>query len=261
MRGYGTTDQPSAIESYTMLHLVGDVVGLIDALDAEGAVLVGHDWGAPVAWQTALLRPDLIRGVVGLSIPYLARAPVSPVAALRQALGDDFYVVYFQQSGLVEAELERDTRATLRRLLYSLSGDAPPGTAEAFTHVGDGALANTLDPDTLPSWLTETDLNVFVAEYERSGFRGGLNWYRTLDLTWELTAPWQGARVTSPALFMAGDRDLTLNFPGFQDVITGLPTLVPNLRQSVILPGCGHWTQQERPAEVNHAILDLLSTL
>jgi pimeloyl-ACP methyl ester carboxylesterase len=261
MRGYGGTDRPEAIERYTILHLVGDVIGLIDALGEERAVVVGHDWGAPVAWHAALLRPDRVRGVVGLSVPHLPRGPISPLAGLRQALGEDFYMVYFQRPGVAEAELERDPRATLRRLLYSASGDAPLRAGERVGNAAGGLLPHTADPATLPAWLAEEDLDWYAAEFERTGFRGGLNWYRNLDRNWELTAPWQGAVVTPPALFMAGDRDLVLGFPGFRELIAGLPAFVPNLRQGVILPGCGHWTQQERPVEVTDAILEFLAAL
>jgi pimeloyl-ACP methyl ester carboxylesterase len=261
LRGYGRTDQPAAIDQYTMLHLVGDVVGLIDALGAETAVVVGHDWGGPVAWNTALLRPDRVRGVIGLSVPYLPRGPLSPLAALRAALGEDFYMVYFQQPGLAEAELERDPRDTLRRLLYSASGDAPTRPGEVVGNAAGGLLAHTPDPETLPGWLSEADVDAYAEEFRHSGFGGGLNWYRNLDRNWELTAPWNGAPVTPPALFIAGDRDLVLAFPGFGALIAGLQAFVPNLRRTLILPGCGHWTQQERPVEVTEAMLDFLRSL
>lgn len=261
MRGYGQTDRPQAIDSYTILHLVGDVIGLIDALGAATAVVVGHDWGAPVAWHTALLRPDRVRGVVGLSVPHLPRGPLSPLAALRAVLGEDFYMVYFQEPGVAEAELERDPRDALRRVLFSASGDAPTQAGQLLGGTKGGFLAQSVDPETLPGWLTEADVDFYAAEFARTGFRGGLNWYRNLDRNWELIAPWQGAPLTPPALFIAGDRDLVLDFPGFKDLIAALDMFVPNLRRSLILPGCGHWTQQERPAEVNAALLEFLRAL
>ena len=261
MRGYGRTDRPEAIEQYTILHLVGDVIGLMDALGAETAVIAGHDWGAPVAWSAALMRPDRVHGVIGLSVPYLPRGPLSPLAGLRAAHGEDFYMVYFQRPGAAEAELERDPRDTLRRLLYSASGDAPPGEGQFVGNAAGGLLPHTLDPETLPAWLDEADVDFYAAEFARSGFRGGLNWYRNLDRNWELTGPWQGARVTLPALFVAGDRDLVLAFPGFGHLVAGLEAFVPNLRRSLVLPGCGHWTQQERPSEVTDAMLEFLRGL
>ena len=262
-RGYGQTDRPAEPEKYSQLHLVGDVIGLLDALGEQRAVVVGHDWGAPVAWNTALLRPDRIRGVAGLSVPYAPRGPVSMLTAMRAALGDGFYMQYFQAPGVADAELARDVRTTMRRILYGASGDAPHGSeaAQPVAPEGEGFLDLMPDPETLPDWLTEADLDVFVAEFERTGFTGGLNWYRAIDLTWELMAAWQGAVVTPPALYVAGDRDLVVNFPGMAQFIPHLQTVVPNLTRTIILPGVGHWTQQERPAEVNAALLEFLAGL
>jgi pimeloyl-ACP methyl ester carboxylesterase len=257
-RGYGQTDRPAKWERYTQLHLVGDVIGLLDALDAAQAVVVGHDWGAPVAWHTALLRPDRVRGVAGLSIPYTPRGQVSGLTVLRSALGDGFYMQYFQALGVADAELARDARTSLRKFLYSASGDRPLPAGDPPPMVvpaGQGILDILLDPETLPAWLTEADLDYYTAEFERTGFTGGLNWYRTLDLSWELLAAWQDALILPPALYIAGDRDGARR--GFQR----LPAVAPNLRNSILLPGCGHWTQQERPTEVNAALIEFLQGL
>jgi pimeloyl-ACP methyl ester carboxylesterase len=263
LRGYGQTDRPADAQKYTQLHLVGDVVGLLDALGEERAVLVGHDWGAPVAWNTALLRSERVRGVIGLSVPHTPRGPVSALTAMRARLGEGFYMAYFQRPGIADTELARDVRTTLRRLLYSASGDAPWQAEPRHPVVpeGGGLLDILAEPDTLPSWLTETDLDFYVAGFERTGFTGGLNWYRAIDLSWELMAPWQGARVLPPALFIAGDRDLVVHFPGMRELISHLQVFVPHLTRTVILPGCGHWTQQERPAEVNAAMIAFLTDL
>ena len=262
-RGYGQTDRPAAIEQYTQLHLVGDIIGLLNALEEEQAVIVGHDWGGPVAWNAALMRPDRIRGVVGLSVPYIPRGPVNFLTAMRSLLGEGFYMVYFQQPGIAEAELERDVRTTMRKCLYSASGDAPADRAEAQPVVpqGGGFLDIMLDPETLPAWLTEQDIDFYTSEFERTGFSGGLNWYRTIDKSWELMAAWTGAPVLPPALYIAGERDLVVNFPGMQELIANLRAFVPHLKETLLLPGCGHWTQQERPAEVNAALLEFLKNL
>lgn len=262
-RGYGQTTLPAAAEDYTQLHLVGDVIGLLDAFGEEQAVVVGHDWGAPVAWNSALLRPERVRGVVGLSVPYTPRGDVSLLAAVRSVLGDGFYMQYFQEPGIAEAELERDPRETMRRVLFSGSGDAPQAArlSEPVVPEGGGFLDLTVDPEVFPDWLSEADLDFFAAEFERTGFTGGLNWYRAIDLSWELMAPWQGALVTTPALYIAGDRDLVANFPGMDQLLPNLQAFAPNLTERVILPGCGHWTQQERPAEVNAALLAFLGGL
>jgi pimeloyl-ACP methyl ester carboxylesterase len=260
LRGYGQSDRPTAPAQYTQLHLVGDVLGLLDALGAPQAVIVGHDWGAPLAWHTALLRPDRIRGVVGLSVPYTPRAPVPPIAALRAAAGENFYIVYFQQPGVAEAELERDVRETMRRTLFSASGDAPVPEGPAGV-LPSGFLSAMVAPETLPPWLSEADLDFYTAEFTRTGFSGGLNWYRAMDQTWELMAAWNGAQVTPPALYIAGERDLVVRFPGFTELIAGLKAFVPNLKKTIMLPGCGHWTQQERPDEVNAALIEFIKGL
>ncbi len=261
-RGYGQTDQPAEIEKFSIFHLVGDVIGLMDALHEDRAVVVGHDWGAGVAWTTALMRPARVRGVVGLSVPFRPRGRIPPVVAYRSALGEGFYQVYFQKLGPADAELARDVRSSFRRLMYSASGDVPlePGPPPLIPP-GGGFLDMTVEPAALPAWLTEEDLETFAMEFERSGFTGGLNWYRNLDRNWELIAPWHGARVQPPALYVAGDRDLVASFPGFKELIANLRTLVPNLKESLLLAGCGHWTQQERPAEVNAAVIEFLKDL
>jgi pimeloyl-ACP methyl ester carboxylesterase len=269
MRGYGQTDRPEAIEAYTLFHLVGDMVGLVAALGAKDAVIVGHDWGAPVAWHAALLRPDVFRAVAGLSVPFRPRGPVLPTSAMPQTDTSLFYQLYFQAPGVAEAELERDPRATLRRLLYSASGDVPrrnpidaPGDAGPAMIPRDGGFLTRMpDPDPLPPWLTDADIAFYAGEFARAGFRGGLNWYRNIDRNWELMAPFAGLKVTVPALYVAGDRDLVVGFPGAAKLIANLKAFVPQLRETVMLPGCGHWTQQERPAEVDAALLQFLRGL
>jgi pimeloyl-ACP methyl ester carboxylesterase len=265
MRGYGQTGQPEAIDQYTLFHLVGDIVGVLDALSAPEAVVVGHDWGAPVAWHCALLRPDRFRAVAGLSVPFRPRGPTRPTSVMPQSESSLFYQLYFQAPGVAEAELGRDPRATIRRLLYSGSGDVPRGSdntlgdqAPGMVPRTGGFLTRTIDPPTLPAWLTEADIDVFAGEFARSGFRGGLNWYRNIDRNWELLAPFAGAKVTVPALYIAGDRDLVVKFPRMDQLIANLKQFVPNLTKTIMLPGCGHWTQQERADEVNAALIAFL---
>jgi pimeloyl-ACP methyl ester carboxylesterase len=262
-RGYGQTDRPADAGKYTQLHLIGDVIGLLDALGESQAVVMGHDWGAPIAWNTALLRPDRVRGVVGMSVPYAPRSPASMLTALRSLFGDGFYMAYFQQPGVADAEFARDVPNTMRRFLYGASGDAPvpEGPRQPVIPQGAGMLDILAEPAELPAWLSQADLDFYVAEFERTGFTGGLNWYRTIDLSWELMAPWQGVLVTPPALYIAGDHDLVANFPGMSQLIPNLRMFVPNLRKTVMLPGCGHWTQQERSAEVNTAIVEFVKGL
>jgi epoxide hydrolase A/B len=268
MRGYGQTDKPEAIDQYTIFHLVGDMVGLSEALSADKPVIVGHDWGAPVAWHAALFRPDRFRGVVGLSVPFRPRGPTRPTSAMPQTETSVFYQLYFQKPGVAEAELERDPRAAIRQSLYSGSGDAPRDSEGAWSEKSPGMLPRSggflsgmVDPERLPSWLTEADIDFYAAEFARVGVRGGLNWYRNIDRNWELTAPFAGLPVTIPSLYIAGDRDLVVHFKGADKLIQNLALFAPGLRQTIMLPGCGHWTQQERAPEVNAAIIGFLRDL
>jgi pimeloyl-ACP methyl ester carboxylesterase len=280
MRGYGGTDRPEAIDQYSLLHLVGDIVGLVDALGAPTAVVAGHDWGAPVAWHAALMRPDRFRGVIGLSVPLRPRSAVRPTTVMPQTPDAQFYQLYFQEPGVAEAELDRDPRTSVRQLLLSASGDAGRGggggqrgaSGEGGAKGGErrpvgmvprgGAFLDFKGvPSSLPAWLKEADIDFYAAEFERTGFRGGLNWYRNIDRNWELLAAYSGAKVTVPALYVAGERDMVVRIPGMDRVIASLKDSVPRLQRSIMLPGCGHWTQQERPDEVNAAILEFLMTL
>jgi pimeloyl-ACP methyl ester carboxylesterase len=267
MRGYGQTDRPADINQYTLLHLTGDMVGLLDAFGAETAVIAGHDWGAPVAWLAALLRPDRFRGVIGLSVPYRPRGEVRPTTMMPQTDDAVFYQLYFQTPGVAEAEFERDVRSSIRGALYWGSGDAPRNPEGAVAGLrfmvprNGGWLANRPNPASLPAWLSESDVDFYVAEFTRTGFTGGLNWYRNIDRNWELLAPLAGARVRIPALYIAGDRDVVVSFPGMDKLISNLSVFVPQLRGTIMLSGCGHWTQQERVHEVNAAMIQFLRGL
>jgi pimeloyl-ACP methyl ester carboxylesterase len=268
MRGYGQTDRPEAIEEYTLLHLVGDMVGVLDAMGEPTAVIAGHDWGAPVAWHAALLRPDRFRAVIGLSVPFRPRGGARPTTAMPKTDDAMFYQLYFQTPGVAEKELERDPRDTLRRLLYWGSGNgrqAPlqvgGGGSVGMVRRDGGFLSGRDAPATLPTWITEADVDYYAGEFARTGFRGGLNWYRNIDRNWELLTPWRGAKVTVPALYVAGDRDLVMAFRGMDQLLPALKQVVPELRETIILPGCGHWTQQERPDEVNAAMVRFLQSL
>ena len=253
-RGYARSGAPEAVEDYTLLHLVGDALGVLDAVGAEQAVVVGHDWGAPVAWHTALLRPDRVQGVVALSVPLLPRSAGPPTAAMAHRFGADYYQLYFQRPGVADAELAADPRATFRRLLTATGGTGSGSTLAV--PAGGGVLDTCPEPVGLPEWLTEADLDVYVAEYADRGFTGGLNWYRNNDRTWALTAAWRDAQVGVPAAYLVGERDLVIAGRDFDAVVATLRQRVPHLRAAELLPGCGHWTQQERPAETNAVIAD-----
>jgi pimeloyl-ACP methyl ester carboxylesterase len=268
MRGYGQTEQPPQADQYTLLHSIGDMVGLLEALGAAQTVIIGHDWGAPLAWAATLLRPDLFRAVVALSGPFGPRSPSRPTMVMPQTADKLFYQLYFQAPGFAEAEFERDVRLSIRTLLYSISGDAPrrvhsvtdPNAVGMVDRAG-GFLVQMLSPENLPSWLSESDVDSYAVEFARTGFRGGLNWYRNIDRNWELFAPFAGAQISVPALFIGGDRDIVLDFPGVRQRVTSMQQFVPQLRGATILPDCGHWTQQERPDEVNSEIIHFLRQL
>ena len=259
-RGYGQTDKPEAIDQYTQLHMVGDIVGLLDALGEKTSTIIGHDWGAPVAWNSALLRPDRFPAVIGMSVPYGPRGDFKPTDGLRMAFGDNFfYILYFQEPGVAEAELEADPTATIRKLYYSASGNMPrPETPPAPRPMaGTKFMDGMTDPETLPDWFTQADLEFFAGEFKRTGFRGGLNWYRNLDRNWNLMGPWRAAKVDVPALFITGEMDPVRGFASE----AGIRESVPNLKDLVLVPGAGHWVQQEKPAEVNAAVLKFLKSL
>jgi pimeloyl-ACP methyl ester carboxylesterase len=232
MRGYGQTDRPAGIDQYTLFHLVGDMVGLLDALKEDSAVIVGHDWGAPVAWHAALLRPDRFRAVVGLSVPFRPRTPSRPTTVMPQTDDAQFYQLYFQTPGIAEQEFERDVRDTFRCLLVAGSEQVAP-TNVLMVPKGGGFLTGIAPPGSLPSWLTEADIDFYTSEFTRTGFRGGLNWYRNIDRNWELLGSFAGKLVTVPALYVAGERDLVVRFPGMDHLNPNLSQFVPKLRQTI----------------------------
>ena len=259
MRGYGQTDAPAEIGSYSIMHLIGDMVGLVTALGQKQAIIVGHDWGATVAWHAALLRPDVFPAVAAMSVPFRQRGPAPPLRILREAGLYTHYWLYYQDVGVADAEYDRDPKATLRRRIYTGSGDAPRDRPS--THIlqpGKGALDNTLEPAQLPSWLTDADLDYMAADFRRTGFRGGLNWYRNIDRNWELLAPWAGAVIRQRALFIAGTEDLVISGPTGKGPLAAMTTTVPNLEQKLIIDGAGHYIQMERPEQVTEALVKFL---
>lgn len=259
LRGYGRSDAPEPVESYSMRNMTADAVGILDALGAERAVVVGHDWGAPIAWHCALLYPDRFAAAVALSVPYQPRGEaMPPTQAFRKIFGDNFfYILYFQEPGVAEAEFEADVRRSLLLSLAGLSGNVSRDRALTPRTKRSKMFDDGAQPGPLPPWLSEADVDYYVAEFERTGFRGGLNRYRNMDRDWAELAQLQGARVQQPALFIAGENDPVLGFTRMD----GMKTHVPKLRKTVLLPGCGHWTQQERPSEVNRELIKFLRTL
>jgi pimeloyl-ACP methyl ester carboxylesterase len=262
VRGYGGSDKPAAIEAYDMASLIGDVLGLIDHFGQAQAVLVGHDWGAPVVWNTTALHPGRVRAVAALSVPYSPRGKVSSIELWRRLYaGRFFYQLYFQAPGVAEAEFEADVRTTLRKLYFAGSGDYERGMFRADQASTSRMLDALPDPTAFPAWLTDEDLDYFVGEFERSGFRGPLNRYRNQQRDWEMLTGLEGARITRPACFIAGSRDGVLRFVPNVDLVENMKRWTDDLRVCEVIEGAGHWIQQERPGQVNALLLEFLASL
>jgi pimeloyl-ACP methyl ester carboxylesterase len=258
-RGYGRSTRPENISDYDISALSADLVGLLDDVGVERAVLVGHDWGAPVVWASAQLHPNRVAAVAGLSVPPLPRAQVPPTQAFRAIFKDAFfYMLYFQEPGVADAELGRDPARTIRRMLGGLRlGGDQAAALRMITPGPEGFIERLPEPDGLPDWISADEVEYYVGEFTRTGFTGGLNWYRNLDRNWQLMAEAVSATITVPALFIAGGEDPVLAFTP-RDRVTDLVT---GPYREVILDGAGHWLQQERPAEVNELLLDFLAGL
>ncbi len=260
-RGYGRSSRPDAITDYDITHLTDDLLGLLDDVGASDAVFVGHDWGAFIVWNMSLLHPDRTRGVCGMSVPFAPRGPMPPVQLMRQMFADNFfYIVYFQEPGVADAELSADPERTMRRLLCGTKLDNaadPNALAEAFANDGRGFVERMPDPEGLPDWLTQAELDHYVEEFRHSGYTGGLNWYRNFDRNWELTPQLAGAKVTVPSLFIGGAQDPVL----VMMPVTTMDGWLEDHRGTVLVDDAGHWVQQEKPAEVNAALLTFLKGL
>jgi pimeloyl-ACP methyl ester carboxylesterase len=245
-RGYGGSARPAAIEDYNIVELTGDIAGLLDDVGADKAVIVGHDWGSPVATNFPLFHPDRVHAVAALSVPPIPRAPAPPTAIWRKIFGDNFfYILYFQEPGVADAALGRNVHDSMRRMI----------ALEGFTGSVDDMVDRPLPP--LPDWITQDEFAPYVTAFTESGFTGPLNWYRNFDRNWELTEKTPAPTITVPTLFLAGSADPVLSFTPrdkVRDVVTG------DYRE-IMLPGAGHWIQQERPAEVNAALIEFIDGL
>ena len=241
MRGFGRSSAPAEIEAYDVVTLCADMCGLLDGVGEDSAIFVGHDWGANVTWQLAVLHPERVRAVAGLSVPFVARAPAAPIPIMRRHLGEDFYIVWFQQPGVADAALAQDVRRTLT-------------TSRQWT--ADWALQDGTRRAP-PVWMSEEELAVYVEAFERTGFTGGLNWYRNIDRNWELTADVAERRVEQPAMFLTGELDPVRSFMPAE----AMRGWVTDLRAEIVVPGAGHWVQQQEPGAVNAALLEFLGTV
>jgi pimeloyl-ACP methyl ester carboxylesterase len=264
MRGYGGTEKPEARDAYSILNLVGDMVDLVRALGEGPCVVVGHDWGAPVAWHCALTRPDLFRAVAGLSVPFQPRRPKGPPTAAMAALSKragvgDLYISRFQADD-AHLEFDADPSTALRKMFYAYDGATPDARqSTGFMPEGVSLTASIVDDATLPPWLSEAHFAEYVDAFTAGGFRAPLDWYRNLDRNWALTAHLQDARIAVPSAFMVGERDPVRHYAGAHEA--SLKDWLTDLRAQVVLPGAGHWIQQERAAEVNAWLIAFLRTL
>jgi pimeloyl-ACP methyl ester carboxylesterase len=261
VRGYGDSDKPHDIKAYAMREHIADLLGVLDALGEKQAVIVGHDWGAPMAWNSAVLHPDRYRAVAGMSVPYLPRGPMPPLQMMRAMFQNNFfYILYFQEPGVAEAEFEADVDRSMRLFTWVASGEGAgnPGFANAMVgKPADSKLFESMpEQKGLPSWITEAEHQYYVKAFMKGGFRGPINRYRNMDSDWQDIPELQDARLTQPALFIIGDKDGVATFAPTEP----MKQLVTNLKM-ITLPGAGHWTQQERPRETNEALIAFLNGL
>jgi len=253
-RGYGRTSRPDPVTDYDMAHLTGDLTGLLDALGLKKAVFAGHDWGGIVVWQMPVYHPDRVAGVIGVNTPFL-HFPMDPIDALRAMRGDNNYVVYFQKPGLADAALAKDVGKTFRFFMRK-----NVATAKEFEHAPQQAknfeLVHALEQDETgfrgEPLLTDAEMKVFVDTYKRTGFTGGINWYRNLSRNYELGKSMEQI-VRVPGLMIMAEDDVVLP----PSMTEGMERFVPDL-EKVLIRNCGHWTQQEHPQETSNAMIDWL---
>ncbi|XP_021280275.1 LOW QUALITY PROTEIN: uncharacterized protein LOC110413678 [Herrania umbratica] len=255
LRGFGDTDAPPLAASYTVFHIVGDLVGLLDALGVDSVFLVGHDWGAIIAWYFSLFRPDRVKALVNLSVAFRPRnRSMKPVEGFRASFGDDYYICRFQEPGEIEEDFAQMDTAKIMKIFLTSRNPRPPRIPK------ETGFRGYPDPQPLPSWLSEEDINYFASKFNEKGFTGGLNYYRALDLSWELMAPWTGLQIKVPVKFIVGDLDITYHNPGAKEYIHngGFKKDVPFLQEVVVMEGVAHFINQEKPEEISRHIYDFI---
>jgi len=265
MRGFGESEAPPNVDDYDVIHTSADLVGILDALGEETAILVGHDWGAIIAWQAVLLHPSRFTALINMSVPYRGRSAQSPMERMTQSAGDNFnYIVYHNEpGGVAEAEYDANPRGLISRLYLGISGSAdiePPKVTDPLRSAG-GWIDRLGAPIRLPDWLTENDLSYIVSQFEKAGFRGGVNYYRNFHRNWEITEHLSDAKIGIPTLFIAGEEDFVIGGASEEQLSASMGRVVPDLRDVVIIPEAGHWVQQEAPAETTAAMLEFLNAL
>jgi pimeloyl-ACP methyl ester carboxylesterase len=254
-RGYGLTQRPGPVTDYDMEHLTGDLVGLLDHLGVEKAIFCGHDWGGIVVWQMPLMHPDRVAGVIGLNTPFMRRAPLDPIEGMRKVFGEDMYIVWFQKPDIADAALAKDVDKTMRffmRKPAAITADAASSAAASGSTFAFGQALDAWDKgDTANQLLTADELAAFVETFQATGFTGGINWYRNFSRNWEASADLPTRIDDIPCLMIMAEKDVVLS-PAMAD---GMEEVISDLEKKLIKDS-GHWTQQEKPEEVNHLILD-----
>jgi pimeloyl-ACP methyl ester carboxylesterase len=263
VRGYGGSDKPRAVEAYDMASIVADNQAVADQLGGGKAILVGRDWGAPIVWNTALADPQRFTAVAGMSIPHMGHGAAPIIDIMRKLFTENglfFYMVYFQDEGVAEAELEANVRDTIRRIYFAWSGDAPPGGWPAGKKHGEPLMQGMSDPAIFPAWMKPEELDYLVREFEGSGFRGPLNRYRNFHRDFAWSSKFAGRKITQPAMFMAGDRDVGISMFG-RNVEERMRQHFDDLRGFHTIPHAGHWNQQENVEETNRRLIGWLKGL
>ncbi|ESR46697.1 hypothetical protein WN944_007628 [Citrus x changshan-huyou] len=256
LRGYGDTEAPSSISSYSCHHIVGDLVALINSLGVEQVFVVAHDWGAIIAWYLCLFCPERVKAFVCLSVPFLPRNPnIKPVESMRALFGDDYYICRFQEPGKIEAQIAQVGTA---EVLKNILANRKPGPS-CFPEEN----AFGIDPEnrvTLPSWFSEQDLSFYATKFNQTGFTGALNYYRAMNLNWEMTAAWTEVQVKVPVKFIVGELDMVYTTPGIKEYVHngGFKKDVPLLEEIVVIEDAGHFINQERAEEINAHIYDFI---
>ena len=263
MRGYGETDAPANVDDYDIVHLAGDMVGILDALGEETAIMVGHDWGSIVAWNTVLMHPQRFTALIAMSVPYGGRSPQSPMVGWRAAFGDNFYYILYhnEAGGVAEAEYDSDPRGLISRLYLSPNSPRQAPTITDPARAAGGWIGRLGAPMGLPDWLTQKDLDYVVGQFEMAGFRGGVNYYRNFHRNWEITEHLSDTKIEVPTLFIAGEQDVVIGGASREQLSNSMRRVVTDLRDVILIPDVGHWLQQEAAQETNEAMMEFLNSL
>ena len=262
VRGYGGSDAPEELQAYDMRNLIDDLLGIIDHYGNKQAILIGHDWGAPIVWNTAALYPEKVKGVAGLSVPYSPRGKMSSIDLWKSIYKDRFfYQLYFQEPGKAEKELDENIKLSLLKIYYAGSGDAPSDIFRSQKGPNSKMLTDLPYPESFPIWLSEADLDYYTNQFEGRGFRPSLNRYRNQERDWKDLPLLANARIQVPSCFIGGEKDKVLKFVPNVDLVQNMRRWMDNLQICEIIENIGHWVQQENPKKVNELLIKFVKNL